>query len=139
MEQISGEMKLVGELQSTAQLLHSFQQEISARSSSLVEVVDLTSSDSGESQPDLGYLLEACDDELGLPPATVSRQKAKNDEFTELVRVSSRSSGICEFWGFEDGISEYVGFEEGLFDYSSIRRWGENCEEDEGKQNDFIF
>ncbi|KAK3222562.1 hypothetical protein Dsin_009587 [Dipteronia sinensis] len=114
-------------------VMKSFQQEISTRSSSPVEVVDLTSSDSGESQPDLGYLLEASDDELGLPPTTASRQEAINDEFTELVRFSSGSSGIGEFWGFEDNvlsydsfelgisdISEYVGFEEGLFEYSNV-------------------
>ncbi|KAL5761427.1 hypothetical protein ACOSP7_017691 [Xanthoceras sorbifolium] len=126
------------EIQDLDSVMKSFQQEISACSSSPVEVVDLTSSESGESQPDLGYLREASDDELGLPPSIVSSLEAKNDEFTELVRVSSESSGIGEFWGFEDhvpsydsfelgiseinssNLSEYVGFEEGLFDYSNV-------------------
>ncbi|KAG6424512.1 hypothetical protein SASPL_114930 [Salvia splendens] len=34
-------------------------------------IVELVS-DSGESRPDLGYLLEASDDELGIPPPTAS-------------------------------------------------------------------
>ncbi|XP_031264905.1 uncharacterized protein LOC116123251 [Pistacia vera] len=118
-------------------VMKSFQEEIAALSNSPVEVVDLTSSDSGESQPNLGYLLEASDDELGLPPSsTVSCEEAKTDEVTELVRVSSGSSGIGELWAFEDhitsydsfelGISdinntgEYVGFDDGLFEYSNV-------------------
>lgn len=118
-------------------VMKSFQEEISALSNSPVEVVDLTSSDSGESQPNLGYLLEASDDELGLPPSsTVSCEEAKNEEVTELVRVSSGSSGIGELWAFEDhitnydsfelgitginNIGEYVGFDDGLFEYSNV-------------------
>ncbi|KAJ0095253.1 hypothetical protein Patl1_16456 [Pistacia atlantica] len=97
-------------------VMKSFQEEIA--------VVDLTSSDSGESQPNLGYLLEASDDELGLPPSsTVSCEEAKNDEVTELVRVSSGSSGIGELWAFEDHITSYDSFElgiNGLFEYSNV-------------------
>ncbi|PON95915.1 hypothetical protein TorRG33x02_081630 [Trema orientale] len=102
-----------------------------------VTVVDLTS-DSGESQPDLnlGYLLEASDDELGLPPSNSSEEALKEE--TELVRVSSDSSGIGgEFWGFDDhqipsygsfelgtgdnfnDSNEYVAFD-GLFGYSDV-------------------
>ncbi|PON41995.1 hypothetical protein PanWU01x14_285270 [Parasponia andersonii] len=100
-----------------------------------VMVVDLTS-DSGESQPDLDYLLEASDDELGLPPSNSSEEALKEE--TELVRVSSDSSGIGgEFWGFDDhqipsygsfelgtgdnfnDSDEYVAFD-GLFGYSDV-------------------
>lgn len=121
-------------------VMKSFEVEITPCSSPPVEVVDLTSSDSGESKPDLGYLLEASDDELGLPPSsTVSSQGAKSDEVTELVRVSSESSGIGELWGFEDNvniasydsfelgvggvnnfINDYVAFDDGLFEYSNV-------------------
>ncbi|GLT52173.1 hypothetical protein SLA2020_255260 [Shorea laevis] len=45
-------------------MMKSFEVEISASSSSSAPVVDLTS-DSAESQPDHGFLLEALDDELG--------------------------------------------------------------------------
>ncbi|KAM2541687.1 hypothetical protein TB2_021222 [Malus domestica] len=41
-------------------------------------VVDLTS-ESGESKPDLGYLLEASDDELGLPPSENFNEEATKD------------------------------------------------------------
>ncbi|GLT66961.1 hypothetical protein SLA2020_393000 [Shorea laevis] len=45
-------------------VMKSFEVEISASSSSPTPVVDLTF-DSAKSQPDLGFLLEALDDELG--------------------------------------------------------------------------
>ena len=117
-------------IQELDSLMKSFEEEIS---SSPVPVVDLTS-DSGESQPDLGYLLEASDDELGLPPS--SSEEVKNVVETELIRVSSDSSGIGEFWGFEDQIPSYDSFElgtgdgynnsnayvefNGLFEYSDV-------------------
>ncbi|KAK4357593.1 hypothetical protein RND71_023203 [Anisodus tanguticus] len=84
------------------------------------------SSESGESQPELGYLLEASDDELGLPPPTGAE--------TELVRVVTESTGLSnEFWpsydSFDLGIvesdhysgnfGEYVGLD-GLFDHSDL-------------------
>ncbi|KAI4357829.1 hypothetical protein L6164_001752 [Bauhinia variegata] len=93
-------------------VMKSLQEEISA-SSSPVPVVDLTS-DSGESLPQYGYLLEASDDELGIPPAGTpsSETEAKKVE-NELVRVSSDSSGFGEFWEFEDQIPCYDSFELG--------------------------
>lgn len=120
-------------------VMKSFEQEISASSSSPVPVVDLTS-ESGESLPDLGYLLEASDDELGLPPSAnnLSSGEVRGGAETELIRVdSSGSSGIGgELWGFEDQIptyesfglgvgdsncsSEYVGFDDSLFEYSNV-------------------
>jgi hypothetical protein len=62
-----------------------------------VPVVDLTS-DSSESQSELGYLLEASDDELGLPPSGNSLGKEVKNSETELGRDSSYSSGIGELW-----------------------------------------
>ncbi|KAJ6768670.1 T6J4.11 PROTEIN [Salix koriyanagi] len=120
-------------------VMKSFEQEISASSSSPVPVVDLTS-ESGESLPDLGYLLEASDDELGLPPSAnnLSSGEVRGGAETELIRVdSSGSSGIGgELWGFEDQIptyesfglgvgdsncsGEYVGFDDSLFEYSNV-------------------
>ncbi|XP_060972016.1 uncharacterized protein LOC133038049 [Cannabis sativa] len=74
----------------------SLEEEISAPSCSVTPtpapVVDLAS-ESGESQPDLGYLLEASDDEFGLPPSNSGEDVLKEEE-TELVRVESGSSGI---------------------------------------------
>ncbi|KAF5745271.1 hypothetical protein HS088_TW07G00854 [Tripterygium wilfordii] len=119
-------------IQDLDSVMKSFEEEISALSSSPVPVVDLTS-DSGESQPDLGYLLEATDDELGLPPTFTSGEEFKN-EVIELVRASSDSSGIDEFWGFDDQIPSYESFMlgvseslnqeyvalDGLFDHSDL-------------------
>ncbi|KAM6566287.1 hypothetical protein CsatA_025415 [Cannabis sativa] len=76
--------------------MKSLEEEISAPSCSVTPtpapVVDLAS-ESGESQPDLGYLLEASDDELGLLPSNSGEDVLKEEE-TELVRVESGSSGI---------------------------------------------
>ncbi|KAI4313940.1 hypothetical protein L6164_026881 [Bauhinia variegata] len=101
-------------IQELDSVMKSLQEEISA-SSSPVPVVDLTS-DSGECQPQYGYLLEASDDELGLPPAGTSSSSAtesKKEENNELVRLSSDSSGVGEFWDFEDQIPSYDSFELG--------------------------
>ncbi|KAG6672498.1 hypothetical protein I3842_16G060400 [Carya illinoinensis] len=78
--------------QDLASVMKSFEEEISR---STAPVVDLTS-DSGESPPELGYLLEASDDELGLPPS---------------VPVTSESPCIGGLWGFEDQIPSYDSFE----------------------------
>ncbi|KAL3336729.1 hypothetical protein AABB24_029406 [Solanum stoloniferum] len=65
------------------------------------------SSESGESQPELGYLLEASDDELGLPPPIEAE--------TESVRVCTESHGLGnEFWGLEDQIPSYDPFDLGI-------------------------
>ncbi|KAH7528757.1 uncharacterized protein LOC107418840 [Ziziphus jujuba] len=95
-------------------------------------------SESGESQPVLGYLLEASDDELGLPPTTCSGEKAKI-EAIDFEKSCSETVGLDGMLGFEDevpsydpyvfgvgtetncngvnGIDEYVALD-GLFDYS---------------------
>ncbi|KAG6396642.1 hypothetical protein SASPL_142797 [Salvia splendens] len=124
--------------------MKSFEEEIIASPSTAaagdgeaVELVDLTS-DSGDSRPDLGYLLEASDDELGLPPTASSSSSLEGDVVTELVRVDSDSSELgIEFWevpgydSFEFGFGEsesnfgsgndgeYVAID-GLFDYSDL-------------------
>ncbi|XWS23247.1 hypothetical protein CRYUN_Cryun29cG0105100 [Craigia yunnanensis] len=100
--------------QDLASVMKSFEEEISAAASTStvsMPLLDLTS-DSGDSQPDLGYLLEASDDELGLPPptATTGSEEVRSVE-TEWVRVDSDSSVIGELWGFEDQIPNYDSFE----------------------------
>ncbi|KAL0694378.1 hypothetical protein Bca4012_061558 [Brassica carinata] len=69
-----------------------------------------TAQGSGETQPDLGYLLEASDDELGLPPVSpvpVAKEVETTEKLTDFVRASSDSSGVGEVWGFEDHFSSY--------------------------------
>ncbi|KAG2267965.1 hypothetical protein Bca52824_062520 [Brassica carinata] len=75
----------------------------------------------GETQPDLGYLLEASDDELGLPPVSpvpVAKEVETTETLTDLVRASSDSSGVDELWGFEDHLSNYGSLDFGLFEFS---------------------
>ncbi|KAF7133091.1 hypothetical protein RHSIM_Rhsim09G0108900 [Rhododendron simsii] len=93
--------------------MKSFEEEISSSPPTPppASVVDLTS-ESGESRPELGYLLEASDDELGLPPSTTESPS----EFAELERVPSDASGeLGELWRFdEDQIPSYDAFEFGI-------------------------
>uniref|UniRef100_A0A1J3HHD7 Uncharacterized protein n=1 Tax=Noccaea caerulescens TaxID=107243 RepID=A0A1J3HHD7_NOCCA len=92
-------------------VMKSFEDELSAASPAITTAAQ----GSGETQPDLGYLLEASDDELGLPPPpSVSPIPiVKEEETTDLVRASSDSSGIDELWGFEDHVSNYDSLELG--------------------------
>ncbi|KDP29398.1 hypothetical protein JCGZ_18319 [Jatropha curcas] len=121
-------------IQDLDSVMKSFEEEISASSSSPVVIVDLTS-DSGDSQPDLGYLLEASDDELGLPPSSVnsSGEEIKNELVARVDSVELAVNG--GFWGFEDQITsydsfelgigenyntDYAAFDDGLFEYSNV-------------------
>ncbi|KAA8532713.1 hypothetical protein F0562_032746 [Nyssa sinensis] len=101
--------------------MKSFEEEILASPPPPATLVYLTS-DSGESRPDLGYLLEASDDELGLPPSTTttSSSELENSEETELVRVSSDSTGFSELWGFDDQIPSYDSLGFGIGDTDSF-------------------
>ncbi|KAL6007458.1 hypothetical protein ACLOJK_032956 [Asimina triloba] len=110
-----------------ASVMKSFEEEIA---SSLPQP---PASDSVERPPDLGYLLEASDDELGLPPTASERD--------DLVRGPFEAEGLGQMWGFEDEIPSYDALEfgirhvkeneeeeaafvfEGLFDYSDVGCW----------------
>lgn len=94
--------------------MKSFEEEITASPAvaTATEVVDLTS-ESDESQPELGYLLEASDDELGLPPPTAVEHEAE----IELIRVSSDSTELSNgLWELEERIPNYDSFELGIAD-----------------------
>ncbi|XP_010476333.1 PREDICTED: uncharacterized protein LOC104755620 [Camelina sativa] len=112
-------------------------QDLDSVMKSFEHELSTTATTGGDTQPDLGYLLEASDDELGLPPphppppsvVCSSVPVAKEEETTDLVRVSSDSSGIDEIWGFEDHVSDYADLDfcpgagdyvavEGLFEFS---------------------
>ncbi|KAH7686217.1 hypothetical protein IHE45_04G089500 [Dioscorea alata] len=66
-------------------------------------------------QPDLGYLLEASDDELGLPPAEPSPSE-------ECGGSEDENAGFAPIWGYEDeafdlgfvAIDEPFGFNDAL-------------------------
>ncbi|KAI0488606.1 hypothetical protein KFK09_028445 [Dendrobium nobile] len=70
--------------------------------------------DSGDAQqPDLGYLLEASDDELGLPPTVASSEEDGGLEVRDCAEVDA---GFGQIWGFADELPEcYDGFEYSAF------------------------
>lgn len=111
------ELELCTAGQDLDSFMKSFEEEITASPNPAAGVADLTS-ESGESQPDLGYLLEASDDELGLPPATASPPvEAEDAEKPELIRVSSDSAELSgDLWGLDDHIGSYDSFEFGIVD-----------------------
>ncbi|WOH07710.1 hypothetical protein DCAR_0727143 [Daucus carota subsp. sativus] len=90
--------------------MKSFEQEIAGAIPA--KIVNLET-DSGESRPDLGYLLEASDDELGIPPS-------EKPIDTELFRVTTEST---ELWRFDEQVSGYdsfdLGFNDEIYEYKS--------------------
>ncbi|KAL2546476.1 hypothetical protein Fot_15709 [Forsythia ovata] len=93
LESLSDESDFCTTNQDLDSFMKSFEEEIMGSPSPTVDVVDLKSA-SEESQPDLGYLLEASDDELGLPPSASSPAGVLNEGKTELGRVDSDSSEL---------------------------------------------
>ncbi len=117
-------------------VIRSFEEEIH-----VPPAVQGLASVSGESQPGLGYLLEASDDELGLPPADGPSGEENKIEAADLEADCSSffGNGVYAF-GFGDEIPNYDSFEfgmgnelasnssaseflmlDGLFDYSDQR------------------
>lgn len=91
--------------------MKSFEEEIGLSVDSVhpLSLMSESASDSGESQPELGFLLEASDDELGLPPTT-SGAEEKNGEAEgggDILRGPSEAVGFGHMWGFEDEIPCY--------------------------------
>ena len=69
----------------------------------------------------LGYLLEASDDELGLPPAVGSSPPSSSSDGVEVVEIADDETeevaGFDRIWGFEDDVSAaspYEGLEFGV-------------------------
>ncbi|KAJ8773063.1 hypothetical protein K2173_028240 [Erythroxylum novogranatense] len=63
------------------------------------------------SQPDLGYLLEASDDELGLPPTFPSGEEGKIRAADLIVASGSEASFVGEMLALEDAMQNYNSFE----------------------------
>ncbi|WOK93458.1 hypothetical protein Cni_G02156 [Canna indica] len=66
-------------------------------------------------QPDLGFLFEASDDELGLPPTDVPSSADESGGTAEpQVEVEAmplpESDGFGQIWGLDDAIEGYDGF-----------------------------
>ncbi|TKY44700.1 hypothetical protein E2542_SST30978 [Spatholobus suberectus] len=86
-------------------VIKSFEDEINAPSSDPGLVDPTHMPVSAETQSNLGYLLEASDDELGLPPTAVSGE--------EPGRVDPEAAGLTGFMGFEEEFPSYDAFEFG--------------------------
>ncbi|XP_015070900.1 uncharacterized protein LOC107015215 [Solanum pennellii] len=100
------------EVQDLDSVMKSFEEEILHHSplNDTQTVLDLTPSESGDSQPDLGYLLEASDDELGLPP-TIS---PANDQVNVESAVMPEAAEFANMAGFEDEMLNYDTFDFGM-------------------------
>ncbi|XP_060205579.1 uncharacterized protein LOC132633289 [Lycium barbarum] len=121
------------EIQNLDNIMKSFEEEI--LNGDPQTVLDLTSSDSVNSRPDIGYLLEASDDELGLPPSVsppydqVNGESAlitEASEFAEMPNYDSFDFGMDPearegdndgVSGNGDGDGDFVTVD-GLFDYT---------------------
>lgn len=100
------------EIQDLDSVMKSFEEEI-LHHSPLYDprtVLDLNPSESGDSQPDLGYLLEASDDELGLPPTTSPPEENINAEST----VIRETAELVNMAGFENEMPNYDTFDFGM-------------------------
>ncbi|XP_058091540.1 uncharacterized protein LOC131237667 [Magnolia sinica] len=91
-------------IEDLATVMKSLEEEISL-SLTAPPPFPLSESDSSESQPDLGYLLEASDDELGLPPTSSSAENDK--ESVDVLRGETETAEFGQIWGFEDEIPSY--------------------------------
>ncbi|XP_075522268.1 uncharacterized protein LOC142555331 [Primulina tabacum] len=107
--------------------MKSFEKEIAPDGGDEVEVVDLVSG-SDESRPEFGYLWEASDDDLGLPPTTNSSpDTAEKSELgayfwgfePEIPGYDSDGYGFVQTEKFNGSDSGYVAID-GLFDYSDM-------------------
>ncbi|KAG4400592.1 hypothetical protein AAZX31_07G086800 [Glycine max] len=83
-------------------VIKSFEDEINAPGSDSGSGDPTQEPDSGELQSNLGYLLEASDDELGLPPTVVDGE--------ETGRVGPEMTELARLMGFEDDIPSYDAF-----------------------------
>lgn len=93
-------------------VMKSFEEEIRHHSpdSDPQTVLDLTTSESGDSQPDLGYLLGASDDELGLPPTISPAGEQANAETVAMPAAGE----LVNMAGFEDELPNYDTFDFGM-------------------------
>ncbi|KAE8724006.1 Detected protein of unknown function [Hibiscus syriacus] len=99
-------------IQGLDSVLKSFEEEILIPTQATQPV---KSSEPGESKPDLGFLFEASDDELGLPPSfsfVEEGQKFRSVDVEESV--VSGGDGIGEMMGYEFPIPGYESFEFGI-------------------------
>lgn len=77
-------------------------------------------SESGDSQPELGYLLEASDDELGLPPSFTDDVAPKAEEVIDFEAGGDGTVAFGDVLGFDDHLPSYDSFELGIAGNSDV-------------------
>ncbi|XP_022736763.1 uncharacterized protein LOC111289749 [Durio zibethinus] len=96
-------------IQGLDSVIKSFEEEILVPAQVPVPVM---TSHSGESQPELGFLLEASDDELGLPPSFSSLEEEQKFGTVNVEEGGgSGAAGCGEMLGYEFPIPSYESFE----------------------------
>ncbi|PON36832.1 hypothetical protein PanWU01x14_325240 [Parasponia andersonii] len=100
-------------IQGLDSVIRSFEEEIQVRDPAAPEAMHVTT-DSGESQQELGYLLEASDDELGLPPTGGSVEEEGKIEAVDFERSSFDAVGFDGMLLFGDEIPSYDSFGFGI-------------------------
>ncbi|KAF7135844.1 hypothetical protein RHSIM_Rhsim08G0135300 [Rhododendron simsii] len=85
-------------MQDLDSVIKSFEEEILPHSPSSVDF-PVTMPEYVESQVDLGYLLEASDDELGLPPTT--KKQITKTELDDLTNLAPKALGSSDVFGFK--------------------------------------
>ncbi|CAI9113588.1 OLC1v1014217C1 [Oldenlandia corymbosa var. corymbosa] len=126
---ILDEPETVPDAQDLDSVIRSFEEEILQLSPSLSHRADgEMTSFPGETQPDLGYLLEASDDELGLPPTVaVSGDSSENQPMNPAVSNEAVVDGIGDMVGFQDELPCYGSFDFGMEDgVPDGQNYGEN-------------
>ncbi|XP_055819405.1 uncharacterized protein LOC129888454 [Solanum dulcamara] len=102
------------------EVMKSFEEEI-VHPSAQQNILDLMSSDSIDPQPDLGYLQEASDNELGLPPTLSSF-----DDHVDAKINLLESENAIEFEN--ELLPSHDSFELGLFDYQESLEFSQFCQ-----------
>ncbi|XP_074571568.1 uncharacterized protein LOC141828101 [Curcuma longa] len=107
--------------QDLASVMKSFEEEISLPSPDDLPSVSQLSEEGLEvvqqqqQQPDLGFLYEASDDELGLPPADAASSADESGAAAEVgASVDAEVAGFSRIWGLDDAVDGYDGFGLGM-------------------------
>ncbi|XVE58759.1 hypothetical protein DITRI_Ditri04bG0195000 [Diplodiscus trichospermus] len=99
-------------IQGLDSVIRSFEEEILVPAQAPIPGMTL---DSGESRPELGFLLEASDDELGLPPSFSSVEGEKEFGTVDVEEgIESGSVGFGEMMGYEFPNPSYESFDIGI-------------------------
>ena len=115
-----------------ATVMKSFEEEIAASSPSASDQQKNLDSQWLSSGSDLGYLLEASDDELGLPPAGLRQLEGPEEEVNQVWSLNDEIKNAYDalefetlennFWPAEEEEEEVI-FDGGLFDSPNLRAY----------------